>query len=483
MIASAPKIGQSGSNPHFPLLTMLPLPFRLVPVFAGCCLLALLLSASPARADDYGFRSDYGSDFNGPNWDDDSKNPVVHHAGPPGPGDNASIVGGTGVTVTCSGGAVDTLYSNCNFVLSGAFTATSFSDVGFLAGAGTLTTQTLAGVGFDIEGGHLVAASSAAGGYVNGGSLNIASYSGRTISATAGATLTIGNSLTDFNPSIASGATLTVPGIANGMDITVTCAGADSAITIANDLSIKAGFLNVKDGAALKVGGDVLLDGGTDFDGDHIGGGGGFSGDGTLASVGGTLTVGDQAPEPGFSLGISTGAKVNSNAVSIGAQAGAFGIVGLDGADTVWNIVGQLGVGISGTGELDITNRAQLLFGGGQLFAVGLADGSHGTLTADGAGTIVDARQAVTGIGENTGARAALPSPMPPGFSPARNSSSGHRAAARWKSAAVRRSGRRPARPSRSAAKPARSAFWEISRPPVSRPPGKSWSVIRGRAD
>ena len=57
---------------------------------ASALLLACSVQPWTALADDYGFRFDFGSDFNGPNWVDND-NPfnsdgTLRHAGPPGSG-------------------------------------------------------------------------------------------------------------------------------------------------------------------------------------------------------------------------------------------------------------------------------------------------------------------------------------------------------------------------------------------------------------
>ena len=81
----------------------------------------------------------------------------------------------------------------------------------------------------------------------------------------------------------------------------------------------------------------------------------------------------------------------------------------LQDAGSVWNVsAGGLGVGDAGTGELDMSTGARLVFASSAAFGIGVESGGRGTLAADGAGTMIDARQAFLTVGRAVGAQGIL---------------------------------------------------------------------------
>jgi T5SS/PEP-CTERM-associated repeat protein len=95
---------------------------------------------------------------------------------------------------------------------------------------------------------------------------------------------------------------------------------------------------------------------------------------------------------------------VRSGTANIGAQAGAAGTVSLANSGTLWEVQsGALVVGQNGTGVFGVSLGAHLLFDSGTVFSIGLNAGSHGTLTASGSGSLIDASDAIVAIGESAG--------------------------------------------------------------------------------
>ena len=213
--------------------------------------------------------------------------------------------------------------------------------------------------------------------------------------------LTVGGDMTVAGaPSVSDGGALTVQGdlIQHLGDISLD--GGKSSITVQQQCSLMAAFLDISNKASLTVNGQLILDGGKDFDGNDVGGGGGWTGASTI-NTSDSMFVGNISPG-GFSLGISGATVLKTGNALIGAEAGAIGTVFMSDIGTLWEVQsGGLVIGQSGTANFYINSGAHLLFDSGTSFAVGLASGSHGTLTMD--TSVVDATGAVTAIGEMAG--------------------------------------------------------------------------------
>jgi hypothetical protein len=375
---------------------------RLLPRIISLAMSGVLL-AGTALADDYSFRFDYGTDFDGPNWDkipaDGST--IIHHVGPPGPGDTAKL--GSGGTATCSGGAVMSLSLGCPLVLSGMLSATNltiYSSGGQLEGPGVLTVQTADFV--TIAGGNLVVNTLTEAPMLDGGTLDVTNFTSDNIIARGGGKVTVAGSLTDVAVDLEGGSTLSVPGLDEGRDVTIHVEGTGAALTVAQDLSSVAGFVDVLSGAVLSAGGKLTLDGGFDFDGNAVGGGGGWSG--SHLAVDGDFILGDISTG-GFSVAMDSGATLQTNGTAIiGNETGALGNLGLSDFLTLWQANGSVAIGASGQGTLTLDADASLVMGAGTALAVGVASGGDGKIDA-GAGTLIDATDAVVSIGTQAGAQ------------------------------------------------------------------------------
>ena len=370
----------------------------------------LALFSPAARASDY---------YHGPGDYDDSTwqrgtlgdDDYATDVGPPSAGDTAYLAGIGTINVT--GGSVAILRNGLDFNLSGAFSTNSYGDAGgTISGSGTLTAQDVGGstiAATSIDGGNLVATSLEGSITMNGGTLTTNTFTGPRFVIGGGASATVKSAVTDFDASATGGSTISVPSIQGMMlDDTITITDAHSSLNVASDYANNAGFLNVKNGGALMVGGQLMLNGGKDVDGDDVGGGGGFDGAGTFVSVSDTFTIGVTAPTPGFSLGMTNGAVTSCNLAKIARDNGSYGIVGMSGTGTIWNVGQGLILGSAGEGELKMDTGAQLQLGAGSTLVVGAGAGSNGKLQADGTGTIIDARQASVGLGNETGSQGSV---------------------------------------------------------------------------
>jgi T5SS/PEP-CTERM-associated repeat protein len=318
-------------------------------------------------------------------------------AGPPGAGDNASL---NGRAVTASGGSVMNLGGG-TLTLGGAFRASSVSGL-ILQGSGTLTANSNSGI--SISGGHLVVQSdiSKSIDISKGGSevaSSLASATGGAVSS--GGSLTVNSTVINLNLALQGGGTGRIANITNSHGTGgVLIDGAGSALTVDQTFSIKADFLDLSDGGALTVNSQLVLDGAIE-NGQPIGGGGHWQGKGTKIRTSKSIFVGDTATSD-FSLGVDSGAVVQTGNAHIGAGAGAFGTVSLADAGTLWEVQsGAMAIGDRGTGNFTIEAGAKLLFDQGTAFAIGLDSGSHGTLAVT--GSTVDASAALMVIGSVAG--------------------------------------------------------------------------------
>ncbi len=379
---------------------------------------AFMALTSVMRADDYERDSD--GDFTDGQWINRTQTPPGAQPirGNPGGGDAAAF----GIrNLTASAGSVMTLSGSAPLTVTGMVTAQNCG-IATLKGAGTLNATK--GGAQHIVGGHLntqdpgagVAFDASAGGSVIAATFNGVSFTGSdgsslTVTGLAGpsrATLSTGSSLTanagaqDLNLTLQSGSTGRVSNFHNGRSVSVTIDGGGSALTVDQQFGITAGFLDITNGGALTVNGQLSLDGGKDVGGNDIGGGGHWQG-GAMISTSETMFVGITEPG-GFSLGIDSGTVVRSGKVEIGSEAGSRGTVSISDPNTLWKVQsGGMAIGQNGTGNFSISNSAKLLFDAGTVFAVGLGAGSTGRVAIDGAGSSIDATAALVSLGNSAG--------------------------------------------------------------------------------
>ncbi len=179
--------------------------------------------------------------------------------------------------------------------------------------------------------------------------------------------------------------------------------GANSTLTVDQEVTLDAAFFDISGGAAVTVNGQFVLDGGKDVDGNDIGGGGHWQGMGTMMTSNGAMFIGDKS-SGGFSLAVDNSATARTGEVEIGSNPSSVGQVGVSGAGTLWEVrTGGLGVGQGGSGTFNISNSGRLLFDTGTLFGVGLEAGSTGRMTIDGTGSSVDATSALVSVGVKPG--------------------------------------------------------------------------------
>ena len=178
----------------------------------------------------------------------------------------------------------------------------------------------------------------------------------------------------------------------HGLNQTLTWINASQNVTIHLDMTggsgavgeLGAGYQNtgtltIRDGVAVTSGAGCL------------GYKNGSAGIATVSGTGSTWTIGGDF-RVGLSgtgtLNINNGGKVNTSGdstVVLGYDAGSAGTVHVDGPGSTWNFTGDLGVGLYGTGALNITNGGQVNSGGVHL---GVYAGSSGTMNVDGPGSI-----------------------------------------------------------------------------------------------
>jgi T5SS/PEP-CTERM-associated repeat protein len=346
---------------------------------------------SSLRADDF-IRLQPG-DFSSPNWYN-STTGQGPNAGPPGANDNAFL---GGESVTSSGTSVLSV-GNGTLTLTGGFNAPTISGGLTLSGGGTLTAQTGSA---NVNGGHLMIQNYTASSVIiisNSGSIvagTIPDSSSAVVSS--GGSLTINSTVNDVNLTLESGATFRAPNVNNGQSVSVTIDGGGSALTVDQQFGVEAGFLDISNGGALTVNGQLSLDGGNGG-----GGGGHWQGANTTIISNGAMFLGSTTGS--FSLGIDNGATVETASVTIGRQQGSTGNVNLSGAGTLWHVQAiGLTVGRTGTGKFDISNNAHLLLDPGTVFAIGFDSGSHGNMTLDGNGSVIDATGALVSLGKSGG--------------------------------------------------------------------------------
>ncbi|MGH9806231.1 MAG: beta strand repeat-containing protein, partial [Terriglobia bacterium] len=345
-------------------------------------------------ADDY-TRTANGS-FSSTDWYDHTNN-MPPPQGPPGGGDTAAL---NDWDVTASGGSVMTLGGGGLLTVTGIFTATTAS--GFtLKGLGTCNATTSTFI--DVDGGHLSTGNDAGKNItvLGGGSETATTIAAGTQGVvSSNGSLVVKSQATDLNLTLQTGGTAEITDIQNGMDVSVSVDGTGSALTVDQDFDVTGGFLDLTGGGALIASEDLVLDGVG-----NVGGGGHWSGPMTKITLGGTVFVGNIAPAPGFALGIDSGTVVDSGNAIIASEAGSVGNVTLDGTGTLWEVqTTGMGIGQSGSGTLNMTGGAHLQIDSGAVLGVGVNGGSKGTLTADGAGTLIDAsKSAGVSIGKLAG--------------------------------------------------------------------------------
>ena len=356
----------------------------------------LFSSANPVRGDDY--VRNLPGDFSNTDWTNYSKEPPESPSGPPGAADDANL---NGRAVTANSGSVMTLRGG-PLTVSGGFNAKSAIAV-TLQGSGTLTASSSSGI--IVNGGHLMTPTDV-GKFINvsnGGSEVAGSLlAGTTGTVVSGGSLVVNSKVTNLNLGFQSGGTGRMPNITNSHGTGgLTINGGGSALTVDQNFSVQADFLDLSSGGALTVNGQLSLDGAIE-NGHAIGGGGHWQDKGTTISTSDGILVGGSAPSPGFSLAIDFGAVVRSGLAVIGADAGGIGTVSLLDAGTLWEVQSSgMAIGRSGTGSFTMNFGAKLLFDNGTSFAIGLNNGSNGTLSAT--NSTVDASGAVVAIGEFAG--------------------------------------------------------------------------------
>lgn len=218
--------------------------------------------------------------------------------------------------------------------------------------------------------------------------------------AGSGSALTVGqfSSMNGGDLDITTGGAVTVQGTLTRNRGQVSLDGSNSALTVFQDFSLMAGFLDISAGGALSVNGQLTLDGN---------GGGHWQGANTTIKSNGVMFVGSTTGS--FSLAIDNGATVETASVTIGRQQGSTGNVNLSGAGTLWHVQAiGLAVGRTGTGKFDISDNAHLLLDPGTVFAIGFDSGSHGNMTLDGNGSVIDATGALVSLGKSGGSVGSL---------------------------------------------------------------------------
>jgi T5SS/PEP-CTERM-associated repeat protein len=213
--------------------------------------------------------------------------------------------------------------------------------------------------------------------------------------AGSGSALTAGqfSSMNGGDLGVTTGGAVTVQGTLTRNRGQVSLDGTNSALTVFQDFSLMAGFLDISAGGALSVNGQLTLDGN---------GGGHWQGANTTIKSNGAMFLGSTTGS--FSFGIDNGATVETASVTIGRQQGSTGNVNLSGAGTLWHVQAiGLTVGRTGTGKFDISDKAHLLLDPGTVFAIGFDSGSHGSMTLDGNGSVIDATGALVSLGKSGG--------------------------------------------------------------------------------
>lgn len=328
--------------------------------------------------------------------------------GNPGAGDDAYFYA---ADITASGGSVR-LLTGGNLNLSGMLNAVNVGILQSLSGAGTLNLQAIVtdpnGFGplINIAGGHLkaqngdgVATVSAGGtvvdgtcsgtngcGFFDGGSsLTITGLGGPDGAAFANAsTLTANGGLKDFRLQISSGSTAQVSTITNSL---ATVAGTGSRLTVAGDFSLNPQSLNISNGGAVTVNGNLT----------QVAGGPLF-----VTDTGSTLTVGQDLlhnTSSGTDIRIYRGGavRVQGNLREIRGQ------VQLDGSGSALTVFKDFSV-MAGFVDLSagatLTVNGDLSLDGGTDRATGRPIGGGGHW--QGANTTISTSQAIF-VGDKTG--------------------------------------------------------------------------------
>lgn len=169
--------------------------------------------------------------------------------------------------------------------------------------------------------------------------------------------------------------------VGSGVLASTTTLGTGKTLNVANNLTVgesnQARILNIENGGVA-----------SNYFG-YVGHTAGSSGTVTVTGAGsqwnnsGRLYVGNSGTG---TLNIGNGGVVSSNAVfsSVGYNTGSQGVVNVNGAGSQWNNSGQLYVGVSGTGTLNIENGGVVSDARG---TVGYLSGSSGVVNVTGAGS------------------------------------------------------------------------------------------------
>lgn len=153
-----------------------------------------------------------------------------------------------------------------------------------------------------------------------------------------------------------------------------------------SSVDASGGILDMRNGATANINGRLrlgVLDGNS---GKVI-----MRDEGTSLTVSDFAVIGDgQAGSVVGALEISNGADLIASGMSVGAFATATGQASIDGAGSSVTLTSQyLAVGEIGQGTLDITNGASVMGNASSDTNIGLVSGSTGTVTVDGAGSLL----------------------------------------------------------------------------------------------
>ncbi len=166
---------------------------------------------------------------------------------------------------------------------------------------------------------------------------------------------------------------------------TVNVTGSGSAWNSSGELHIgrsNTGILNIEDGASVRTDGVTLLGYDAEASGSVL-----VTGADSVWETTGDIAVGSTGTG---TLNIENGAAVSTDGIShLGIYAGSTGTATVTGAGSVWNANQDLNVGYYGSGTLNIENGATVSTSGGS--RIGYGADSNGTVTVTGTGSVWNA--------------------------------------------------------------------------------------------
>jgi T5SS/PEP-CTERM-associated repeat protein len=385
-------------------------------------LCGLCIVARSARADSYVWTGPDSGDFDTPDWIDNTDSmPGEPDYGVPGAGDSAGF--SLGVTLTSSGGSVESLDGGGTLDLSGSFTVKGLGDLdivggtmtagsisGYVTGDGVnLTAGNIDGGTLNLTGGQSTFGSvtSAHGIYLlGGGTLIIQSSTPSFVSGSGGTgtLLQVNGTATDLACAVSDGGTLRVQDLMTDgvFDGRITDDGSKSLVTVLGNATFNGDGLEMSGGAQAGIGGNLLLGEPAASTG-AIAGYAALAGSGTALTVAGSVTTASTYSDNyAGSIVLDSGALLHAHSVGLdgGGGGSSSGEAMLTNGATM-AVDSSLQVGSTSVGTLSIQSGSGVKLTGDLTLGAGAA--SSGMVQISGPGSYLNVSTEKVLVGNNAG--------------------------------------------------------------------------------